>query len=464
MIDVDGESGFLFDWDAEGELEAQLQRVLALSPEEHERVGRAAERRIRALCDPDAVLLQRLEHYERTIAGHHERRIFPTVTPERPGVAVPDSPPGRGERAGALSVVIPYFNLGRYIDETLESLANVSYAPLEILLVDDGSTDEESRARLRVLERDGPAVLRVIRTENRGLAATRNLGAEAAQGEFVAFIDADDRVEPEFFARAVDVLRRYANVGFVYSWVQYFGAEASIWPTWNAELPYLLGHNMLAAIVVVRRTAFLRSGRNRRELAYGLEDFEAWIGLGAAGWAGVSLPHPLVRYRVREGSMLRRCSMDQRLYLYDLITQFHEDEYRQWGAELLNLQNANGPAHLWSHPAADLGSEAGAHAGLLRAVAYRLWHRLRRLSVDPGARGLDRDLGGEVERLLADASTVLGLLDRDPGLVAAGANGAWSYDYETGARLIGRLRRSWLARQLLRHEGLKRAVKRALQV
>jgi glycosyltransferase involved in cell wall biosynthesis len=464
MIDADSESGFLFDWDVEGDLEERLQRVLALSSDDHERVGRAAERRIRTLCDPGAVLVQRVEHYERTIAARGEGRTFPTVTPQRPGVAALDFTSSPGARVGALSVVIPYFNLGKYIDETLESLATASHAPLEILLIDDGSTDEESRARLRALERDGPAGLRVIRTENRGLAATRNLGAEAAQGEFVAFVDADDCVEPEFFARALDVLQRYANVGFVYSWVRYFGAETGIWPTWNAELPYLLGHNMLTPIVVVRRAALLRSGRNRRELAYGLEDFESWVGLVAAGWAGVSLPHPLVRYRVREGSMLRRCSMDQRLYLYDRITEFHEDLYRQWGVELLNLQNANGPAHLWSHPATDLGGEAAAHAGLLRAVAYRLWNRLRRLSVDADRDGLDRRLGGEVERLFADASTVLGLLDNDPGFARASTNGSWSYDYETGARLIGRLRRSWLARQLLRHEGLKQVVKRALQM
>ncbi len=464
MIDADGESGFLFDWDVEGELEERLQHVLALSSGEHEQVGRAAERRIRTLCDPDAVIRQRLEHYERTIAARGERRTFPTVTPQRPGVAALDSTPSPAGRAGALTVVIPYFNLGAYIDETLESLAAVSHAPLEILLVDDGSTDEESRARLRALERDGPAGLRVVRTENRGLAATRNFGAEIAQGEFVAFVDADDRVEPEFFARAIDVLQRYANVGFVYSWVRYFGADTGMWPTWNAEFPYLLGHNMVPAIIVVRRAAFLRSGWNRRDLVYGFEDFEAWIGLTAAGWAGVSLPHPLVRYRVREGSMLRRCSMDQRLYLYDRITEFHEDLYRQWGVELLNLQNANGPAHLWSHPATDLGGEAAAHAGLLRAVAYRLWNRLRRLSVDTHRDGLDGRLRGDVERLLADASTVLGLLDNDAEHAPASANGAWSYDYETGARLIGRLRRSWLARQLLRHEGLKRAVKRALHM
>jgi glycosyltransferase involved in cell wall biosynthesis len=199
---------------------------------------------------------------------------------------------------------------------------------------------------------EGRPELRIVRTPNQGLATARNVGADAARGEFLAFVDADDLVEPTFFARAIDVLRRWDDVAFVYSWVRYVGAHQGIWPTWNAELPYLLGHNMLVPLVVVRRAAFRAGARNRPEMEFGLEDFEAWVRLVAAGLPGVSLPDPLVRYRVREGSMYRRLGPDAMLHLYERIAELDPEPFRRWGAELAGLLNANGPGWTWDHPAA----------------------------------------------------------------------------------------------------------------
>jgi hypothetical protein len=139
-------------------------------------------------------------------------------------------------------------------------------------------------------------------------------------------------------------------VAWVYSWVRYFGESTDIWPTWNAEFPYLLGHNMVPALAVVRRSAFLRWARNKPEFEYNFEDFESWIALLEASSVGVSLPHLLVRYRVRAGSLYRSSNRNQLIYLYDLLTQRHAEAYREWGVELFNLQNANGPGRLWNHP------------------------------------------------------------------------------------------------------------------
>src|SRR5262249_23459533 len=147
----------------------------------------------------------------------------------------------------------------------------------------------------------------------------RNLGAAASRGEYLAFVDADDLVEPDFFERAVAVLRRFTNVSFVYSWLRYFGSATGCWPTWNTELPYLLGHNMVTAFAVVRRSDFLAYGRNSPALAYALEDYDAWIAMVERGCIGVSLPEMLVRYRVRPDSMYHRMNDDQALYLFDLI-------------------------------------------------------------------------------------------------------------------------------------------------
>lgn len=105
-----------------------------------------------------------------------------------------------------VSVIVPVYNVAPYIDEALESLANQSYEHLEILLVDDGSTDGSGAACDRFAARDGRFV--VIRQENRGLSAARNAGLEAMTGDVVGFLDPDDAFHPEMVERLLGGMAR----------------------------------------------------------------------------------------------------------------------------------------------------------------------------------------------------------------------------------------------------------------
>ncbi|HZS08743.1 MAG TPA: glycosyltransferase [Blastocatellia bacterium] len=349
MIEEDGAGGLLFDWNVSGDFERQMKRALRISPQERRAIGERARKRIALFCDPERIVEERVAHYQEVIARHTPRRIFPSARHASNGAA-PVRIERRGE-PGLLSVIIPFYNLGKYLEETLESVLASTWRPMEIVIVNDGSTDPVSLEVLDSIEKSNPENLRIIHTENQGLALARNAGARAARGEFIAFVDADDAVEKEFFARATDVLRRYENVAFVYSWVRFFEGSDRVWPTWNTELPYLLGHNMLAAFVVVRREWFEHAGLNDPGFEYSLEDYASWLGIVLAGGVGVSIPEPLVRYRVRPGSMSRSGNREERLYLYERLVGLNEAAYREYGPELFNLLNANGPAFAWDHPA-----------------------------------------------------------------------------------------------------------------
>lgn len=349
MLGTSGAAGTLFDWARPGDFESKLEAVLGLDATAHRRMGEAARARIEGMCAPDRIVSARLAHYEHARLARTARRIFPSASPADPPAF---AAPAADETDGLLSVVVPFHNLAAYLPETLASLAASTYEPREVIVVDDGSDDDASRALIDRLAASAKPRLRVVRTPNRGLAAARNAGADAARGQFLAFVDADDLVEPEFFARCIEVLRRYDNVGFVYSWARYVGEHQGIWPTWNAEFPYLLGHNMLVPLAVVRTAWFREAGRNRSEMEFGLEDYEAWIRLVARGAAGVSLAAPLVRYRVRAGSMYRQLGPDAMLYLYERMAELDPEPYRRWGADLAGLLNANGPGWTWDHPAA----------------------------------------------------------------------------------------------------------------
>src|SRR5947209_8221071 len=102
-----------------------------------------------------------------------------------------------------MSIVIPCFNQGRFIDEALQSLEECNQDLFEIVIVNDGSTDEFTNQRLTALKEQG---LNVIFQENKGLGAARNSGIAKSRGRFILPLDADNRIYPEYVSESITVL------------------------------------------------------------------------------------------------------------------------------------------------------------------------------------------------------------------------------------------------------------------
>lgn len=346
MVGLDGRAGMVFDHAEKGAFRRALLSVLELDSQKRIQMGTVARERIRNFCEADSVLKKRLQHYQDVVSSHRPRDFYPfnnkLIREGKLAENLPDRP--------LVSVVIPYYNLGKYLPECLDSVFDSKGIEFEVIVVNDGSTDSASLDVLREQEGKRPTGLRVLNIPNGGLANARNVGAQAAAGELVAFVDADDRIGSTFLARALAVLKRFRNVHMVYSWVRFFDGGYGIWHSWTFDLPYLLCHNELVPLVLVRKDSFLKYGQNKSHIIYGLEDFEGWISMAEAGCGGVAIPEALVEYRIREDSMFKVIENDKKLYLYDLISNEHPEFYKRYGVELFNLQNANGPAHGWDQP------------------------------------------------------------------------------------------------------------------
>lgn len=345
MVKESGKNGIIFDWDKEGDFEEKLEQILSMSDEELQEMGNNAKERIYELCNMDTNLKLRREFFEDVIKNKNKAKTkFPFVE-EMPKSDYLKTYEGEKD---LLSIVIPYYNLGKTLPETIESVKETEYKNFEIIIVNDGSTDKESLEVLKKYENDNK--IRIINIENKGLANARNVGAEAARGEFVAFIDADDKVDKTFYGRAIDILHQYKNVSYVYSWVQYFEGSQAVWPTFNVHIPYLLCANMLAAFVVIRKNDFLNFGKNRIMMEYGMEDYDGWVSLAENGCLGVSIPEKLNLYRVRKDSMSRQFNKKMRIYLYQISRQGHEKIFEKYSKDIYMLLLTNGQPFYWNNP------------------------------------------------------------------------------------------------------------------
>jgi glycosyltransferase involved in cell wall biosynthesis len=207
-----------------------------------------------------------------------------------------------------ISVIIPAHNVGRLIRQTLLSVLNQTHRALDIVVVDDGSTDQTAAIVNAVAEQDGR--VRLIRTENAGVSAARNLAISNSRGDLIAPIDADDIWHPEKLARQLAVMRASGpEVGVVYCWSAGIDEQNRIiLPTWNNSVAV---GNVLRDIVVsgiagngstplIRRKYIEAVGGYDVDLVL-CEDWKFYTALaGVCEFAVV--PEYLTGYRFREES------------------------------------------------------------------------------------------------------------------------------------------------------------------
>jgi len=225
-----------------------------------------------------------------------------------------------------VSVVITCYNLGRYLDEAVESVLTQSFQNFEILIVDDGSTDEATR---RLLTDYRKPHTRVLRSENRGLSAARNLGAAHTTGPYLCMVDADDRLESSMLDKSVAALDEDPGLAFVSHWLETFGDETWEWKPTRCDLPALLDANTVNGAALTRREAIEAVGGFDETMRDGCEDWDLWISMVERGLRGRILPEVLFRYRRRRESM-SRAMMASGAYalLYRRLAEKHEASFR----------------------------------------------------------------------------------------------------------------------------------------
>ncbi len=204
-----------------------------------------------------------------------------------------------------VSIVVPNYNYGQFVCEAVESALAQSYKAIEVIVVDDGSTDDSAKK----LQRFGPRI-QVISQSNQGLSAARNRGMQASRGELIAFLDADDLFHSGKISEQVSYLYRHEQVSLLAT-----GVEQGEAPTWaglssrcdlSRSVPLtrndLILRTQFLPSSVIMRTAVFRELGGFNPVLQAFEDREYWIRI-AKRFGVAKLVAPWTFYRTQHVSM-----------------------------------------------------------------------------------------------------------------------------------------------------------------
>lgn len=200
-----------------------------------------------------------------------------------------------------VSVIVTCYNYGAYLNQVLTCLKAQSWRNFEIILIDDGSTDPETIARIDALKKLQQPNLKVIQQSNQGVIAARNNAIAIAQGKYILPLDADDTIDKLFLEKCLLFLENSPEYFFVYTWTHSTGADDFIWETKNSSPVYLLEENRMG-YAVFRKTSFNQVGGYNPVMAGGYEDWELCVNLVAHGYVGRVIREPLYHYYIKPGS------------------------------------------------------------------------------------------------------------------------------------------------------------------
>jgi glycosyltransferase involved in cell wall biosynthesis len=301
----------------------------------------------------------------------------------------------RASEAGpSVSVVIPAYNVGTYIAETLEAVFAQTLKDFEVIVVNDGSPDTTELEKALAPYRPR---ISYFRQENRGAGAARNRGLREARGEFVAFLDGDDLWLPTFLEAQLSFMRSGA-FDLAYTDAILFGQSALAGKRYMETAPsrgpvtfvsLLRGDcNVITSGVVARRSVVIDGGMFDEGLRNS-QDFELWLRLARRGARFGYQRQVLLRYRCHEGSLsgdaLNRLEREQRVFqqvtdTYDLTADERAEVARMMERQQAAIDVESGKILLRERKFGDARAAFERAAGVLGTPRMRFVAALSRIA------------------------------------------------------------------------------------
>ncbi len=235
-----------------------------------------------------------------------------------------------------MSIIVPCYNYGDYLSETLDSVISQTYQNWECVVVNDGSQDNTAEVAADYVQKD--ARIHYIEQQNSGISITRNTGIKNSHGEYILPLDADDLIAPTYLEKAVAVFLENRNVKVVTCKAELFGVQKGLWHFPEYSFESMLFRNMLITASMFRRSDYDQTKGFDPNMKHGCEDWDFWLSLLSPDSEVYRLGEVLFYYRQKQVSMSTIQSRHQK-EINSTIVRNHKEYYTPYLDTLINLRD-----------------------------------------------------------------------------------------------------------------------------
>lgn len=219
-----------------------------------------------------------------------------------------------------ISIIIPLYNQGVFIEETLDSVFASTFTNFECVVINDGSTDASEEIVLNYTRKESK--IRYFFKENGGLSSARNFGIEKARGNYIMPLDADDIISPIYMEKFVEILKEFPEVDLVYGNAVFFGDLNKSWNLPKYNYSKLLFGNQIYCSSIYKKIIFFENGGYDLNMRDGFEDWDFLI-RSLEGKIVKKIENTVFFYRIKKVSMMQNLSANKikyfqtKIYIYN---------------------------------------------------------------------------------------------------------------------------------------------------
>jgi glycosyltransferase involved in cell wall biosynthesis len=228
-----------------------------------------------------------------------------------------------------VSIVIPNYNSDQFLSETLESVLSSNYPEFEIVVVDDGSTDQ-SKLILEEWKIRFPGKISVFYQANQGPSIARNYGIHQASGRYILPLDSDDKIHPDYIFKAVEKFENDPEIKVVYCEAKKFGLKNEHWILKPFSLNQLALDNMIFVSALFKKEDWKKTGGFDPRFSCGWEDWEFWINMLKSGGKVEKLSLVGFYYRIRKCSRRKSTDSKGKQMTINLLNSKHTEFFRSF--------------------------------------------------------------------------------------------------------------------------------------
>lgn len=227
-----------------------------------------------------------------------------------------------------VSIIMPCYNDGLYIEESIRSVMEQTYQEIELIIIDDGSDDKTT---IDILSNLSNPKIKVFHTKRLRPAGARNFGITQATGKYILPLDSDDTIEKTYVEKAVKILEMNSNIGIVYCKADLFGEKKGIWELPDYSFDAMLLDNVVFVTALFYKSDWEKVGGFNTSMDIGMEDYDFWLSILSLNKEIYQIPEILFHYRIKKISRTTKFqdNSEQVKEIYRKIYYNHKDFYEQ---------------------------------------------------------------------------------------------------------------------------------------